>query len=273
MKKYTSPAIFTIVTMLVSGVLGKFLYANNDGPMYSLLPFVYKIKLCTSGFPPIICNHIYLWWGILLCIVAWVISFSLFVYFKKATVRVILLIILIGIFTFVTWSLSGKYDIKPSSYVPASQSNQIENWQTYSNTEYGIEFQYPTDWKLKEKIDTGNNVRVLNVFVSNTEYREDQYYWSLDQGQSLFMVNATPKNDILPWGMRKNAEQNFMLGKVSAHKGPYELTDGGPGTGNPTALEISAYKNDVEYVINLVPPTGPSDQIFNQMLASFKFTK
>lgn len=151
--------------------------------------------------------------------------------------------------------------------------SQNADLKTYTDAQGRFSFQYPSDWKVKEKIDTGNTVRVLQVFVSNTEYRDGQYYWALDPGQSLFMLSATPKNDILPWGLRKDNEQNFTLDGIAAHKRSYELTDGGPGTGTPTAVEISVYKNDIEYVINLVPPVGPSDKIFDQILESFRFTK
>lgn len=175
---------------------------------------------------------------------------------------------------FVTSMMTGcsTPQIPSENGEPQSGSSAGTQWETYTNANYGLSFQYPPDWKLQETIDQRNTVAIVRVYVSNVTFRDDQYYWALDDGQALFMVNVQPKNDILPWGGRKDAEKNFTLGGTDAHRGLYELTDGGPGSGTPTAIEISAYKNDREYILNLIPPTGPFTETLDQILSTFTLT-
>ncbi|MBX4210564.1 hypothetical protein KW783_01175 [Candidatus Parcubacteria bacterium] len=198
---------------------------------------------------------------------------------KKGFIPLVLLIIAVAAIG------GGSYYYKKSKNKASDQNKRAVannvavsvdtvNLKTYTNQKLGFEFKYPTVWKLKEKIDNSNKEQILNVYASNTEFRDGQYYWALDPAQALFMLTIVPMDDVKGiYNSRKNFEKNFNLGGIVATKRKtYELTDGGPGSGVQTGVEISAYKNNYLYIISLGPPAGFTET-FDKILSTFKFTK
>jgi hypothetical protein len=149
-----------------------------------------------------------------------------------------------------------------------------ESLKTYSNTQFGIEFQYPSDWVIKEASEIYGGKENLSIYVSNNEKNFDIRLQDHNKNQPLFSLYIIPKrdNDDRPWGMTLDAEKNFELGGIPAHIGPSEITDGGDGTGNPDFTTISAYKNDIEYQIYLAPYSGEFDNTLNRIVSTFKLS-
>src|SRR5690606_9158178 len=65
----------------------------------------------------------------------------------------------------------NNHNITPTTPTPVSSEikipvgNQIENWKTYRNDEYGFEFQYPGDW-FHEKLEYSSS-HINSIFTDH----------------------------------------------------------------------------------------------------------
>jgi hypothetical protein len=62
------------------------------------------------------------------------------------------LFVVVGIIVFSGWMFYRHYYSQESSVSPSVQEGVNENMRTYTNTEYGLEFQYPKDWSIHENV-------------------------------------------------------------------------------------------------------------------------
>ncbi|HPN54816.1 MAG TPA: DUF333 domain-containing protein [Candidatus Moranbacteria bacterium] len=67
-------------------------------------------------------------------------------------------------------------------------SNDISNWQTYKNNEYGFEFKYPKGWEFKENLD--NNEFVIRKGMMSPElkiqFKSEKYSEVLAEEKKFF---------------------------------------------------------------------------------------
>jgi len=125
---------------------------------------------------------------------------------------------------------------------PVNTQANNSNWKTYTNTQYGFEFKYPADFHINEGID----------------------YKCADQNcLNVVITNGTRSYGILinsPELKRKSSvtEQIFYNG-IKIIKSPYD---------KGTLYEFSNRKN-----LFIIATVGDSDDFYNQILSTFKFTK
>lgn len=124
---------------------------------------------------------------------------------------------------------------------PTTQTS-TSNWKTYTNAQYGFEFKYPADFHINEGID----------------------YKCADQNcLNVVITNGTRSYGILinsPELKRKSSvtEQVFYNG-IKITKSPYD---------KGTLYEFSNGKN-----LFMIATVSDSDDFYNQILSTFKFTK
>lgn len=135
---------------------------------------------------------------------------------------------------------------------PVSSTNGVK---TYTNAEYGFEFNYPEDWTVKEKT-FGSYYSKFNLVVNPTLVRSSNFTISI--------------NIVLP----EFPDRSFK----SIEKTTSEVTvDGVPGIKYQYEFEGSKETAIIlplgEYKAILSADNEQYTDIFNQFLASFKFVK
>jgi hypothetical protein len=126
----------------------------------------------------------------------------------------------------------------------AATNNQTADWKTYTSTQYGFKFQYPSNWTVNNQSFIYQNKPSINVLISSPVH-----------------ARLTPNQDaiyLLEIGVASSGKKVINSAGSGFFKAPFIQADGGP-----VKLNI-----DGNTVIN-TPEYGQAQEIFS----TFKFTK
>ena|SRR3989344_543371 len=171
-----------------------------------------------------------------------------------------------------------QVSVQPASApIPTSIADQTTNWKTYTNSQYGFEFKYPSSWQVDESVqkstvfgdlptikvtDTMNSAAVegsnINPFWEVT-YTKDTF-GTIDKYMSKYIqiIQALPKS---------------VTKEIDSHT-TYHVE--GP---TPPGVQDFYVVFTNGYVFNLLGPKAlfwagnDTQKIVTQILPTFKFTK
>ncbi len=142
-----------------------------------------------------------------------------------------------------------------------SVQNDISDWQTYRNDEYGFELNMPIDWKISEE---RNNFFVISystdqLTLQKIYLRIEEKILALTKEQYILKTygSASYGNNCIISQKQKNLKYLSVIelqDKCTMGKGLHEIFDN------------SKYIFDVEFLMGDI-------EYFNQILSTFKFIK
>ena len=182
-----------------------------------------------------------------------------------------ILLIFIGLLASAGFILSRKYSQEPSRFnapplpvtpptsstLPVKPSSSIDT-KTYTNTEFGFEFQYPQNGKFEEN-SFYSPFSKFNLQGNSSGANYNPFYPD-------FLINiVTPDFVGRQFSDLKNIASEINIGGVKGSK--YEYKEGGvPHT--TIILPFGQYKIIMGFGANKA-----YQSVFNQILTSFKFLK
>ena len=169
------------------------------------------------------------------------------------------------------------------------QKSGTEDWKTYRKEQYGFEFKYPEDWRIKENIAIWEKIFIVSVW--------NDIYTERYESHAQFMVRVEPRdaktyldervNDLKQLGKERWGDDPIHL--------PIEVTDisGKSGWRLPLTVKplwapsisdeqiIVALTQDSSLEIDILYPIISDGEYLtelqfkqvNQILPTFKFTK
>ena len=153
-------------------------------------------------------------------------------------------------------TLTSQTGLTPTT----APSDPTADWKTYTDSNYGISFSYPQDWKVEngsnylrvEQIEPVQNLIIAIDFKKTTLSIED-------------VINNFEKTDSVFKQINPNLKpEDILINGLNAKK--FEYTDA-------TGLDhVSIIVSDNSHKI-LIEHRFPSDKIMNQILSTFKFTE
>lgn len=165
-----------------------------------------------------------------------------------------------------------KKPLTPSDQQKTAQSVPIddtENWQTYHNEKYGIEFKYPDHLHFEDS-ETGNSTGILNTISANYSDTTDNHF--------IFHINSKMGGES---GSDEGIDRSIGLGEnmyikkeIISPGGKIILTDG-IGTANNYFMQ-AYYKGHVYNYTFEVSSSSYSDEmrdVFEKMMTTAIFTK
>lgn len=157
-------------------------------------------------------------------------------------------------------SITPDLTITPTPTIMPDVSENIDNWKTYRNEEYGFEFKYPNTGTVR---DCYNG----NLF---------QLCLNFDGGSPVGAVSVRDKEFKLKYGRDESVINSSTVIEVAGQKTTLNLITTNPADRRPGYsgdLEYGTYfnKNGKYYYFNL--PGRYSEDFVRQILSTFKFTE
>ncbi len=146
-----------------------------------------------------------------------------------------------------------------------TNTNEITNWKTYTNTEYGFEFKYPTTQSVQKELVAdleeryGYNLLMKPIDVVMNIRKTG--YSSQDDG-----IGYSPSIII--------KQQNTKVGAIDIQKFVMDEYSQGPKEGGDGVADFVQYKfsnNNLDIVIYL--HNASEEENFDEILSTFKFTQ
>ena len=145
--------------------------------------------------------------------------------------------------------------------------DEIADWQTYRNEEYGFEVKYPENWSVVIR----GNYQVHFLDIENLGF---DTYSEPGEGNIFITMDKLQDNQDLP--SQYYSKSTIIIDGNSAVR--YEGIKGGHDQLNPSIIYTSIYliKNDKKIKFNFSNRVSDKNDdkyitIFNQILSSFKF--
>ncbi|MDP2656669.1 MAG: hypothetical protein Q8P11_03855 [bacterium] len=145
-------------------------------------------------------------------------------------------------------------------------TSDMTKWKTYANETYGIEFRYPSDWKMHDLIPTNGNL--FTVGMGAPGLGDDTVWVNISSQSDLrTAINTHVKTYIT--GTKIEKEQTSVLGGAG---GILVYLNVG---GNSSRLDrwVFAEHDTKVYSMGITNDVAPYDKEFYQILSTFKFTK
>ena len=189
--------------------------------------------------------------------------------FSKMLILIVVGVIAIGgVFAY-------KYSYQPSKQITLSPQNQIANWKTYQNEEYGFEIKYPDSWYEKHYYPS-DVVELQNIdgklYISTGGPCSDCI--AAEGVRIAISLKDNPQRvslkDYLDWCYEDPTTcscDHIIVSGINAVK-ITRLVDFGAGWPN-----IYIPKEDKLLVISYAKTAGTEDYLatLNQMLSTFRF--
>ena len=207
--------------------------------------------------------------------------------FSKIVLIIIVLILIGGVYF-----IFGKKEKNiPAQNIEneSSQSSQLiggdlsmNEWKTYKNEKYGLDFKYPSNWKIQE-YKSGNIENGVSIGLDPMKTISQSSYETLDRTPGLITIALGKKNpfNVLEKEYFESLEKSEIGQGISARKIEDKTGENEPNPyyfnrhilvyyfGNSSFGDYVESDFSVEYVSDL------NDQylkIFNQILSTFKIT-
>ncbi|MFH0936792.1 MAG: PsbP-related protein [Candidatus Daviesbacteria bacterium] len=151
------------------------------------------------------------------------------------------------------------------SLISSASSNEISNWKTYTNDKYYYSVKYPSNWFLTE-IQDSTTVNIDNSPISSLSPTQE-----LPKTMQI-RIGRIQEKHISPWKPTSAdyAIDPIIVGGITGTKYTDKKPDKVDGLFHSIALIDSG---NISYVIIYTnyDNKGTHDQIFDQILSSFKF--
>ena len=162
----------------------------------------------------------------------------------------------------------------------SSSSTTGTQWKTYSNTKYGITFQYPSTWKLDSEAEptwTNGGIKGLNVsFITDAQ----EYFWvsyqlapaGIDGYKTVLADYNSPS--------REDEEKNTLnvngvtaLEEITTSSGVNIVRHEAEQQKNVTVEMLDKTRGSVSLTFTTPTNSMESTELneFNQLLSTFKF--
>lgn len=142
-----------------------------------------------------------------------------------------------------------------------TENSETADWKTYTNDEYGFEFKYPGEWKVGEERASGDYfmvligrqepVQVYGIFALAVRYKSKNEY--LSSLESVGYINV--------------GESDTLLGGEKATFYTYSRNN------SDLKWRMIVAEKDGNTIEFSMGATEEYDNVFNNILSTFKFTK
>jgi len=176
---------------------------------------------------------------------------------------VILVIVLVGIVTYVGIQYSQKNIDEVYNEISTLDDNNIENWKTYKNMEYGFEFKYPPNLNETAQRSSNFSLKLIDTKTCGTTEVEGSA-WPKD---CIRYNLGIQKNNI--WG----SENSTTIEIAGRSMERIEINDGMWESSNQTVYQF--VKNGDWFINSLTFNSAnktDAENLFKQILSTFKFT-
>lgn len=176
----------------------------------------------------------------------------------------------------ILWPIYTK-NYSSDKYQTSQTSEELSDWQTFTSTEQGIEFKYPSDWTAKQNEEwtfllflnykpfelptLGTDAFNTTISISYNEVRDTA------NGELRF-ENSDLENEINAFTAPDLKKENLMIGgkkavKLTGTAGP------GPAEGNQFVVTLVQLNGKV---LTISLSDKNYEKIYDQILSTFKFT-
>ncbi len=207
-----------------------------------------------------------------------------------APILILLIILALGTVGFASYKFGGNKISVPVTILPTLTtdpiSDQTVNWKTYTNTEYGFSFNYPSSWKIMELGSTyRKTVLILDLQKEDPRFSNCDSHGPCENsahiGLNIGLVD-TPVADFeeVFWGIGYPKERiiNTTINSVEAVQAFNTKSSLYP-RGTLYKINSKLQLNATSEFFNYNDPTNSNayskitiDEI-NQILSTFKFTE
>ncbi len=148
----------------------------------------------------------------------------------------------------------------------STNSADISNWKTYTDTSYGFSIKYPSTWQ--QRLDrTEYDDSDYHLFFTSGDYIEIRILPNPNKLSSLdYFKKVAFRNDLPGWNNTQRPTQTVNLPNIDVIK--INGFTGGSGDRGPTTF-ISKDTIIIEIITQSNTQSGAA--IFNQILSTFKF--
>jgi len=199
---------------------------------------------------------------------------------NKSFSKILILIIIIIITLVAGGFLAYQYLLVPKEEVKVSEvkmleevkkpeevtKDEIADWKTYKNEEYGFEIKYPKDWHAEAEANPtfpGQEPGVIKFGVSFENYPPGEGYEKKDWRLILLGIEET---SITKWlDTMKETEGKIEEITINSLRG-YKAV-------NPVGIYAFVAKDKYVYSLMALFPDTITEKIFNQMFFTFRFLK
>lgn len=178
-------------------------------------------------------------------------------------IRILVAILLVGIIGFGIYQSSTRTSFSPTTVTPiASQTPDITLlWDTYTNSKYGLEFKYPTDWKFFPLNDEALYTSLSLSSYDTTEIEKYMNHGMIDVkkfGKPLLKIEVSPL--FVSYPMKYSLPQGEIEVKNETEYVQTTLKNGDSNSRliTPPSLKID---NQSTYQIDLSTPNSTFDSV------------
>ncbi|MFH1233258.1 MAG: Ser-Thr-rich GPI-anchored membrane family protein [Patescibacteria group bacterium] len=160
------------------------------------------------------------------------------------------------------------------NYFTITSANQVAGWQTYTNTQYGFEFKYPSDWKFK------SGYFIKNIYEK--DFSCSEFYGTCTAPEISVVVqpyNMVEENWLKEIVENKSTKETVLIGNKMITK--VDMTDPNVTDFNAFNARSFYYVLDSKEINSLIifhtytnnKELASYKSVIEQMISTFKFTK
>jgi hypothetical protein len=181
-----------------------------------------------------------------------------------------IVLVLIAVGGYFLWSKKAKAPVVAQTNTPVTstptQAGDMANWKTYTNTQYGFEFQYPADWNLPLNKNPHDGLGSIELGCPKEDVLDTETcplnigIWQ--SGSYEISMFDSPKAETKTFTVNDVQIKEFKPYKEAGSDGPIGYDEIANIPGNNITVQFTDSMGDYE-----------SNGIFDQILSTFKFTK
>ncbi len=154
-------------------------------------------------------------------------------------------------------------------------SNEMSNWQTYTNQKYGFTFKYPLDWKVTVSPTSGDQFNIIvgkksntseagfvpfQISVNMTQNQDGNNFTTLNETKSHF-IKSFESSSVITNNITFDDKQGIILTGVMA----------GPGPGEGQFISYTLVQLDKKVLVMQLGNKSYQG-LFDQITSTLKFT-